>query len=954
VTPSRELDHVLIQGAREHNLKDLTLKIPKKQLVVFTGVSGSGKSSLAFDTLYAEGQRRYVESLSAYARQFLGQMEKPRYDHIRGLAPTISIEQKAASKNPRSTVGTITEIYDYLRLLYARAGVQHCTRCEQPVGRQSVDEIVAGILTLPEGTRFQVLAPIVIGRKGEYKDLFRDSLKSGFTRALVDGELCNLEDPPVLEKDIKHNISIVVDRLVLKDGIESRLTDSVETALRAADGLLVVDVPGAEPQLYSESLACPSCNISFPDLEPSLFSFNTPLGMCVECNGLGWRKEMDASAVIPDETISLNEGAIVPWASALRRKKGWVYRFVKHATDALKIDRDTPWDALEEDQRQALLHGSNKKFTVRWKGRRSAGSWKTSVEGVLPSLQRKHKQTESANMRRYYETFMKTLPCSSCGSSRLRPEARSVRVGGHSLPELVKMTIVQAHEAVGSLQLEGNRATIAEEVVKEIRNRLSFLLNVGLDYLTLDRLGPSLSGGESQRIRLAAQVGTELSGVIYILDEPSIGLHQRDNRRLLETLKHLRDIGNSVIVVEHDQETIEESDYVLDFGPGAGHLGGDIVFSGVPEDLLLDKHSLTGKYLSGRLKIELPDTRRSPGERWLEMTGCSLNNLKGVDLRIPAGCLVGVTGVSGAGKSSLINGTLAPALANYFHKACRAVGPHDELLGLEHFDKVIDIDQKPIGRTPRSNPATYTKVWDMIREVFAGTKESRAAGFNKGRFSFNVKGGRCETCSGGGSIKIEMNFLADVYVPCEVCKGKRFNEATLRATHRGLTISDVLNLTCEQALVHFANHKRIARIIQTLVDVGLGYIQLGQSSTTLSGGEAQRIKLSRELAKRATGGTLYLLDEPTTGLHFDDIAKLLGVLNRLVDSGNTVVVIEHNLDVIAATDWLIDVGPEGGHGGGKIVVQGPPETIAGTKKSFTGQFLKEMVGTVRAAAPSDS
>ena len=950
MSDSRELDHILIQGAREHNLKDLTVQIPKKKLVVFTGVSGSGKSSLAFDTLYAEGQRRYVESLSAYARQFLGQMEKPKYDHIRGLAPTISIEQKAASKNPRSTVGTITEIYDYLRLLYARAGVQHCTQCGLPVGRQSTDEIVADIMTLEEGVRFQVLAPVVINRKGEYKELFKDSLRAGFTRAIVDDELCSLEDPPTLEKDYKHNISIIVDRLSMKPGIDSRLTDSVETALQTADGLLVIDVPGSAPQLYSESLACASCRISFPALEPSLFSFNTPLGMCVECNGLGWRKEMDPLSVIPDESVSLNDGAIIPWASALRRKKGWVYRFVKQATDALKVDRDTPWCELTDSQRDALLYGSNKEFTVRWKGRRSAGSWKTTIEGILPSLQRKHKQTESANMRRYYESFMKTLPCSSCGSSRLRPEARSVRVGGHSLPELVKMTISDAFETVGSLELTGNRATIAEEVVKEIRNRLSFLLNVGLDYLTLDRLGPSLSGGESQRIRLAAQVGTELSGVIYILDEPSIGLHQRDNRRLLETLKHLRDIGNSVIVVEHDQETIEESDYVLDFGPGAGHLGGSIVYAGPPAGLHDDDSSLTGGYLSGRMSIEVPEARRLPGDTWLEMTGCRLNNLTGVDLRIPAGCLVAITGVSGAGKSSLINGTLAPALANHFHNASRAVGPHDELLGLEHFDKVIDIDQKPIGRTPRSNPATYTKVWDMIREVFAGSRESRAAGFDKGRFSFNVKGGRCEACSGGGSIKIEMNFLADVYVPCEVCKGRRFNDATLRATHKGLTIADILDLTCEQALEHFANHKRISRIIQTLVDVGLGYIQLGQSSTTLSGGEAQRIKLSRELAKRATGGTLYLLDEPTTGLHFDDIAKLLGVLNRLVDSGNTVVVIEHNLDVIAAADWIIDIGPEGGHGGGEIVVQGPPEEVASNAKSFTGTFLQEMVGARRVKA----
>ncbi len=940
-----ELDHIWIQGAREHNLKDLDVKLPKKKLVVFTGVSGSGKSSLAFDTLYAEGQRRYVESLSAYARQFLGQMEKPKYDHIRGLAPTISIEQKAASKNPRSTVGTITEIYDYLRLLFARAGEQHCTNCDRVVGRQSAQEIVDRIAELPDGTKFELLAPVVINRKGEYRELFKDALRSGFTRARVDGEVIAVEDPPVLEKDVKHTIEILVDRLQIRDGIRSRLTDSVELALKEADGLLIVAVRDGGEQLYSEKLACAYCQLSFPDLEPSLFSFNTPLGMCVECNGLGFRKVLDPDLVVPDPGLSLDQGAIVPWAAALKRKTGWQFRYVRQATEALGISRSKPWRDLPEAQRDILLMGSDQEIVVKWQGKRSSGEWRTKLEGVLPSLERRYKQTESANMRRYYESYMRTLPCPTCGGSRLRPEARAVQVGPYRLPAIVGMTIGEASTAMAGLGLEGNRAVIAEEIVKEITARLGFLVNVGLEYLTLDRLGPTLSGGESQRIRLAAQVGTELTGVIYILDEPSIGLHQRDNQRLLKTLQHLRDIGNSVVVVEHDQETIEAADHVLDFGPGAGTLGGNIVFAGPPSRLLKAK-TLTADYLAGRKRIEVPSARREPGKQWLEVTGCRQNNLQGVDIRIPAKCLVAITGVSGAGKSSAINATISPALANHFHNASRAVGKHDAIAGLQHFDKVIDINQQPIGRTPRSNPATYTKLWDPIRAAFAGTKEAKALGFDKSRFSFNVKGGRCEACGGAGAIKIEMNFLADVFVPCEVCHGKRFNDATLRCHYKGLDVSQVLNLTCDEALAHFKNHPKVRRILQTLVDVGLGYLQLGQSSTTLSGGEAQRIKLSRELAKRDTGGTLYLLDEPTTGLHFDDIAKLLQVLDRLVDSGNTVVVIEHNLDVIRCADWVIDLGPEGGSGGGHVVAEGPPEEIARKADvSHTGRFLAEVLGT---------
>jgi excinuclease ABC subunit A len=941
---AKELDHIHIQGAREHNLKNLDVRIPKKQLVVLTGVSGSGKSSLAFDTLYAEGQRRYVESLSAYARQFLGQMEKPRYDTIRGLAPTISIEQKSASKNPRSTVGTITEVYDYLRVLFARCGVQHCTSCGRPVGRQTAEQMVDRLMALAAGTRFSLLAPVVKHRKGHYQELFRDLLKRGFTRVRVDGSVVMTEEAPALDKDFKHSIEIVVDRLVAKDDLRPRLTDSVETALREAEGALLVEIPGQEELLFSEKNACPFCEISFPDLEPSLFSFNTPMGMCTSCNGLGNRLVVDPALVVPDEEKSVNGGAIAPWANAMKTAAGWNFKFIQQACDALGIDRNKPWHTLKAEHQQLLLHGSTQEIEIKWQGKRSAGTWKTSIEGVIPGIERKWKATESGQMRAHYQAYMRSLPCPDCGGSRLRPESRAVKVGRWTLPELTRMTISEARQTVAQLGLDGNAATIAVELVKEIGARLGFLVNVGLDYLTLDRLGPTLSGGESQRIRLAAQVGTELSGVIYILDEPSIGLHQRDNRKLLLTLKHLRDIGNTVVVVEHDEETIAESDWVVDFGPGAGRDGGHVVFAGTPQALLKDERSITGQYLSGRLRIETPHARRKPGKDWLEIRGCQQNNLRDVDVRIPAACLVAVTGVSGAGKSSLVNGTLSPALENHFFGAQRAIGKHKEIKGLQHFDKVIDIDQTPIGRTPRSNPATYTKVFDLIRDVFAQTKEARAAGFDKSRFSFNVKGGRCEACQGDGSIQIEMHFLADVYVPCEVCHGRRFNEATLRVHHRGKSIADVLEMTVAEALEHFAHHRNISRILKTLEDVGLGYLQLGQSSTTLSGGEAQRIKLSRELARVATGGTLYLLDEPTTGLHFDDIAKLLRVLDRLVEAGNTVVVIEHNLDVIRCADWIVDLGPEGGAKGGRVVAEGAPETVAAVAESYTGQFLKKLLG----------
>jgi excinuclease ABC subunit A len=937
-----ELDHIHVQGAREHNLKDVDLRIPKKRLVVFTGVSGSGKSSLAFDTLYAEGQRRYVESLSAYARQFLGQMEKPRYEHIRGLAPTISIEQKTASRNPRSTVGTITEIHDYLRVLFARVGVQHCTTCGRPVERQSAAEMVDVITRLPEGTRFQVLAPIARNRKGEYKHLFADALKAGFTRVRVDGTIHELEHPPELGKKEKHDVEIVVDRLVVKEGIAPRLTDSIETALRHGEGLLIVEIPGEGDRLFSEAHACPHCGLSFPDLEPQLFSFNTPVGMCVECNGLGTRKVVDPDRVIPNPDLTIEGGAVAPWAASMERESGWSYRFVDQALQSLEIPRDVPWKDLSEEHRQLVLHGTDAEITVKWQGKRSAGEWKTKFEGVLPSITRRHKSTESGVMREYWEGFMRVLPCPACDGSRLRPEARAVKVGEHTMPSLGRLTIREARDAVWNLGLSGNRATIAAELVKEIGNRLTFLVNVGLDYLSLDRLGPTLSGGESQRIRLAAQVGTELTGVIYILDEPSIGLHQRDNRRLLGTLMHLRDIGNSVIVVEHDQETIEEADWVVDFGPAAGRNGGQVVFEGLAKDLRA-ADTLTGKYLSRRLRIDPGRQPRAAERGWLRVRGARENNLRAIDVDLPVGRLVAITGVSGAGKSSLVNGILSPALANHFHGARNLVGAHDAITGLDAFDKVIDIDQTPIGRTPRSNPATYTKAFDLIRDLFAGLKESQAFGYDKGRFSFNVKGGRCEACQGDGSIQIEMHFLADVYVPCEVCKGRRFNEATLRVKHKGLSIADVLDLSCDDALVHFAQHQGLRRVVQTLVDVGLGYLQLGQSSTTLSGGEAQRIKLSRELARRDSGRTLYLLDEPTTGLHFDDVARLLAVLNRLVDAGNTVVIVEHNLDVVKACDWIVDLGPEGGTGGGRVVAKGTPEDVAAVAESHTGRFLRDMM-----------
>ena len=949
-----EPDTISVKGAREHNLKSVDLEIPKKRLVVFTGVSGSGKSSLAFDTLYAEGQRRYVESLSSYARQFLGQMEKPRYDTLRGLSPTISIEQKAASNNPRSTVGTITEVHDYLRVLYASIGEQHCPSCGRKVGKQTAQQIVDAILEMPSGSRILVLAPLVQNRKGEYRELLGDAQKRGFSRVRVDGMMHSLEERLSLDKKLKHDIELVVDRLVVKEGIGGRLTDSVETALREGKGTLIVaDAdkeqkvgPGIDPEEYkkhdrffSELNACPTCGISFGELAPQAFSFNSPVGSCTECQGLGTRAEMDADLIIPDPSLTIRDGAVEPWASGMERGEGWTFEFVEHLSRGLGIDLDTPWSKLSKQHRDVILLGTQaagvKSYRIQW-------------EGVLNQLYRRFKSTGSEAMRRYYMRFFSDKPCPACGGERLRAESRAVQIRGKGIVGLSRMTIRETLAWLDGLDLRGSEARIAEELLKEIKNRLRFLVDVGLSYLTLDRPGPSLSGGESQRIRLASQMGSELTGVIYILDEPSIGLHQRDNGKLLGTLKRLRDIGNSVIVVEHDEETMESADWIVDFGPGAGEHGGRIVSQGTPAQVMADLASLTGAYLSGRAEIPVPERRRPVGKARLTIVGATENNLKDVTVSLPLGCFVAVTGVSGAGKSTLVNGILHPALSRLLHGSREAPGRHQAIVGHEQIDKIIDINQQPIGRTPRSNPATYTKVFDMVREVFAQTPEARSLGYLPGRFSFNVKGGRCEACQGDGMKMVVMHFLADVLVPCEVCQGKRFNEATLRVQFKGKNVAEVLDLSVREAIVHFANHREIQRILGTLDDVGLGYVKLGQPSPTLSGGEAQRIKLSRELARVGTGRTLYILDEPTTGLHFDDVKKLLGVLDRLVDGGNSVVVIEHNLDVIKAADWVVDLGPEGGEEGGRVVAEGTPEEVAGNRDSFTGHYLGEVLARHRA------
>jgi len=939
-----EPDVISVRGAKEHNLKNVSLDIPKKKLVIFSGVSGSGKTSLAFDTLYAEGQRRYVESLSAYARQFLGQMEKPKYDTLRGLSPTISIEQKAASNNPRSTVGTVTEVHDYLRVLYASIGVQHCWNCGRKVGKQSAQQIIDEILKLPSGTKLMLLAPLVQNRKGEHKDVLADAQKRGFSRARIDGKIKTLEERIELDKKSKHDIELVVDRLVLKPEVRSRLTDSVETALKEGKGVLIVtDEAGSKgsDRVMSELNACHFCGLSFPELTPASFSFNNPLGMCDDCNGLGTRPEMDPDLIVPDRTRSIREGAIEPWASGMARGEGWTAEFVDQLARAFKIDLDVQYEKLSKREQDLIMLGSGgREFTLRWG---TGGTWKMEWEGLVNKLMRSFKTTQSESMRRYYMKFFSSKPCPTCQGERLKRDSRSVKVHGKTLVELSRLTIGETLRFLEQLPLTATEAKIATELLKEIRSRLGFLVDVGLSYLTLDRNASTLSGGESQRIRLASQMGSELTGVIYILDEPSIGLHQRDNAKLLSTLKRLRDLGNSVLVVEHDQETMEQSDWIVDFGPGAGELGGEIVAQGTPAQILKDPKSLTGAYLSGRERIEIPERRRPPGKQKLVIAGAKANNLKDLTVEIPLGLFVAVTGVSGAGKSTLVNEILFPALARELYGSREVPGAHHSIKGIDLLDKVVDIDQRPIGRTPRSNPATYTKVFDCIREVFAMTPEARAFGYTPGRFSFNVKGGRCEACEGDGVKLVEMHFLADVYVPCEVCQGKRFNEGTLRVRYKGKNIAEVLEMSVREAKEHFGVHRDILRILQTLEDVGLGYIRLGQSSPTLSGGEAQRIKLSRELCKVATGRTLYILDEPTTGLHFEDIRKLLSVLNRLVDAGNTVLVIEHNLDVIKSADWVLDLGPEGGAAGGELIASGTPEQVAEVERSYTGNYLRRVL-----------
>ncbi len=948
-------ERLVVRGAREHNLQNVNLDLPRDQLIVFTGLSGSGKSSLAFDTIYAEGQRRYVESLSAYARQFLGQMDKPDVDFIDGLSPAISIDQKSASRNPRSTVGTITEVYDYLRLLFARIGIPHCPNDGSIVRRQSPQQIVDRILELPEGTRFAVLAPIVRGRKGEYEGLLDDIVRQGFTRARVDGDMIDLtegRDEIKLARYEQHTIEIVVDRLVVRDNVKRRLTDSLETALRLAEGVIEIQIVPREGEetdeeigdtlTFSQHLACPKCGTSFEELAPRNFSFNSPYGACATCSGLGTRFEVDPDLVVPDPELSLNDGAINPWKGQTGE---YFQRLLVAVAENYGFSPDTPWEKLKKAQQKILLWGAGStpiKVTIRNRHGRER-TYSTHYEGIIPFLQRRHADSDSDWVREQIELYMREVPCVDCNGARLKPASLAVTIGDTNIATVSSMSIGEAAAFLGGVELTERDKMIAERVVKEINDRLKFLLDVGLDYLTLDRSAATLAGGEAQRIRLASQIGSGLVGVLYVLDEPSIGLHQRDNHRLIETLIRLRDLGNTVIVVEHDEDTIAVADHVVDIGPGAGEHGGKVVVSGTVAQLKKNKESLTGAYLSGRKKIVVPAERRKPGGDWLVVKGAREHNLKNIDVEFPLGTFTCVTGVSGSGKSSLVNDILLNALMQKVYKSKTPPGKHAGIEGLEALDKVIAIDQSPIGRTPRSNPATYTGVFDHIRKLFASAPEAKVRGYQPGRFSFNVKGGRCEECAGDGTIKIEMHFLPDVYVPCEVCKGARYNRDTLDITFKGKSIAEVLDMPCEEAKEFFANQPIIARHMQTIVDVGLGYVRLGQPATTLSGGEAQRVKLASELAKRSTGHTIYLLDEPTTGLHFEDIRRLLGVLTRLVDAGNTVVVIEHNLDVIKTADWLIDLGPEGGTGGGTVVATGTPEDVAKVKESYTGQFLKPLL-----------
>ena len=945
-------DSLIIRGAREHNLKGVDLDLPRDTMIVFTGLSGSGKSSLAFDTIFAEGQRRYVESLSSYARQFLGQMDKPDVELIEGLSPAVSIDQKSTSRNPRSTVGTVTEIYDYLRLLYARAGIQHCPVCDAVISSQTPQQIVDQVSSLPEGTRFQVLAPVVRGRKGEYSELFGELRGRGFNRVRVDGAAERLDNPPTLNKRLKHDIEVIVDRLVVREGIRQRLTDSVETALGLAEGLVIieqVDLPEDDPdreRRYSEKRACPNEHpLALDEMEPRTFSFNAPYGACPACTGIGTRLEVDPELVVPDEELTLAEGAVAPWSSHQK----YFTRQLEALGKELSFDVDTPWRALPARAREAILRGKDYEVKVTYRNRWGRERiYASGFEGVLDYVMRKHDETESDWSRERYQAYMREIPCPVCDGARLKPEVLAVRVGELSIAQLCELPINEARDFLADLNLTGQAAQIAGSVLTEINARLGFLVDVGLDYLSLARGAATLSGGEAQRIRLATQIGSGLVGVLYVLDEPSIGLHQRDNTRLIETLQRLRDLGNTLIVVEHDEDTIRSADWIVDIGPGAGELGGEVVYSGDVAGLAGAEGSITGDYLARRRQIEIPATRRKRDKsREVTVVGARENNLKDVTVSFPLGVLTAVTGVSGSGKSSLVNSILYQVLANRLNRARGVPGRHKTVRGVEHLDKVVHVDQSPIGRTPRSNPATYTGVWDHIRKIFAAVPESKVRGYGPGRFSFNVKGGRCESCKGDGTLKIEMNFLPDVYVPCEVCHGARYNRETLEIRYKDKTVADVLDMTIHQAAEFFSASSVISRHLNTLVEVGLGYVRLGQSATTLSGGEAQRVKLATELQRRSTGRTIYVLDEPTTGLHFEDIRKLLGVLQGLVDKGNSVVVIEHNLDVIANADWVIDMGPEGGKGGGTVVVAGTPEKVADTESSYTGQFLAPVLEAAR-------
>lgn len=931
---------IKIRGAKEHNLKDVSLDIPRDELVVLTGLSGSGKSSLAFDTIYAEGQRRYMESLSSYARMFLGQMEKPDVESIEGLSPAISIDQKSTNRNPRSTVGTVTEIYDYMRLLYARIGTPHCPKCGKEIHKQSIDQMVDKILELPEKTKFQILAPIVRGKKGRHEKVIAQAKKSGYVRVIIDGNLYELSEDIELDKNIKHSIDIVVDRLVVKEGIEKRLTDSLETALALGEGYAKVDIIGGEILNFSQNFACPDCGISIDAVEPRTFSFNNPFGACPDCVGLGYTMEFDEDLMIPDPSLSINEGAItvMGWQSC-NDKKSFANALLLALCEKFGFDLDTPFQDYPKKIHDILIYGTDVEVDVHYTGQRGSGVYPTTFEGLIKNVERRYRETFSETAKAEYEQFMRILPCKSCGGKRLKKEALAVTVGDKNIFDATDMSVVKFREFMDGLKLTPTQAQIGALVIKEIRARVSFLIDVGLDYLSLSRSTGTLSGGEAQRIRLATQIGSGLLGVAYILDEPSIGLHQRDNDKLLGTLKHLRDLGNSVIVVEHDEDTMREADFIVDIGPGAGDHGGEIIATGTAKEIMENPDSITGKYLSGKLFIPIPKQRRVPSG-WLKVKGAAENNLKKIDVDIPLGIMTCVTGVSGSGKSSLVNEILYKALARKLNRAHTIAGKYREIEGVEQLDKVIAIDQSPIGRTPRSNPATYTGVFDMIRDLFVATQEAKTRGYNKGRFSFNVKGGRCESCSGDGIIKIEMHFLPDVYVPCEVCGGKRYNRETLEVKYKGKSIYDVLNMTVEEALHFFEHIPSIQKKMQTLYDVGLSYIRLGQPSTELSGGEAQRIKLATELSKRSTGKTVYILDEPTTGLHFADVHKLVEILRRLSDSGNTVIVIEHNLDVIKTADYIIDMGPEGGDKGGTVIAKGTPEEIANVKDSYTGQYVK--------------